>query len=94
VKNLDGNPLRDGDKDLTVNDLCVRALCNAQSGAQATGEEKLKRAMLAERLLTVAPEKLELSAENITLIKACSAEWWMPWIHLQIVKTIDPNSLK
>lgn len=78
VMNLYGKPMTKGpdDKDLlTVADAIIEALGTPYEDERAlSGEEKLKRYVLAERILSTGATPTEVSAENLALIKMVVAK--------------------
>lgn len=74
-------------------DFCVHVLWNAGNGMDLTA--KLKQGILADKIAAMDPDKIELSAEQVTIIrKAIEAAAMDPWASYSIIKIIDPESLK
>lgn len=72
ITNLDGSPLMDGDKpvELTVRTISINALMTPSKDEQVlSGEEKLKRADLARRILNAKDGSFQMTSEEIALIK-------------------------
>jgi hypothetical protein len=63
---LRGNPIQEGEEKATLGRIVVASLC--ASVDRATGEEKLRRYTLAEKISN-AGDEIELTAEEVSLIK-------------------------
>lgn len=65
--NLDGQPLKDGDKDVTLSLVASTALLQADPDDKSSGPEKARCFDVAQRVYKGGV--CEVSAEEITLIK-------------------------
>jgi hypothetical protein len=76
---LDGTPIKFGDKDATLGLIAVEALCAVYQDEQnLTGEEKCKRAALAEVAYKANGE--DVSVEDVTLIKKLIGKAYAPLV--------------
>lgn len=74
---------------LTVGDAIFHSLLfNYPDEPHLDGESKFKRAQLAQKVST--SQKLDLSAEDVALIKKLSGKLYGPWVVLQLYQIIDP----
>jgi hypothetical protein len=67
LKTMEGEPLKDGIEDLTLKSVCVNGLLATMQNDQPSGEEKLKRYLLATQINN--DDEVDVSAEDISLIK-------------------------
>jgi hypothetical protein len=79
ITGIDGKPFtEEGDKNLTIRTVCVAALMNVEAN-EGTGEEKLKRYILAIKIHE-AEQMVEVAAEDISLIKKLIGKGYGPAI--------------
>ena len=76
VTQFDGTPWKDEKgQELKVSTVIVSALmAQFEDEKSLSGEEKLKRYLIAQRVYEAGSTATEVSAENISLIKACVAK--------------------
>lgn len=95
ITTLDGHPFKDPSgqvADVTLAVIAENALLQAYSDeANLSGEDKIKRYALARRIAD--NPKLELSAEDIALLKKLIAKSYNPLITGQSWKMLDPASV-
>lgn len=72
IKNLEGEALKNGEKEFTVAQACVNALLADYQEDKINGEEKLKRFVFAKKINQ--DETIELKSEDVTLIKSLIAK--------------------
>lgn len=77
IKNLEGEPIKSGEKEFTVANACVNALL-AEYDDKPNGEEKLKRFVFAKKINQ--DETVDLKAEDVSLIKTLIAKAYGPLI--------------
>src|SRR3974377_2583554 len=76
---LEGKPIRFNDRDATLGLIAVEELCAAYPDEQnLTGEEKYKRAVLAE--LAYECNGADVSVEDVTLIKKLIGKAYAPLV--------------
>ena len=83
ILSLDGKPVKFGenDKQATLGKVCIEALSlNHHDEQNLSGEEKMKRYLLARRIYAAAPD-IELKSEEIAELKKLTAKILGP-IHL------------
>jgi hypothetical protein len=79
IVGLDGKPIKFNDRDATLGLIAVEALCAAYPDEQnLTGEEKYKRAVLAEMAYKCNGE--DVSVEDVTLIKKLIGKAYAPLV--------------
>jgi hypothetical protein len=79
-----GEKLQDG----TLRGICVRALLFRDPNSQMSGDDQLKRYMLAQRLQE--NDEVDLQAHEITLIKDSIAIIFQPMVTGQAWLLLDP----
>ena len=94
LKNLDGTSIEYKDRWMTKTDAVTNALLFDYSKMPAVaGEEKLRRFKLA-RTIFAARGDIELSVEDIALIKLLVSNSYPPLISGQVWETIDPRKIE
>ncbi len=89
MKNFDGSEIKDRDKPVTLRSVCVNALTVPEApGAAVSGEEKLKRYMLAQRIY--GEDEVDLTAEQVTLIKTLVSVSYGAIVSGQVWLLLDP----
>lgn len=74
IKTLTGEPIKDGQADLTLGAVATNALLMPyEDERNLSGDEKVKRFKLAQRIHDAAGE-VDISAEEITLLKSLIAK--------------------
>ena len=77
LKTLEGEPLQNGEKDLTLGAVCIEALLSTFKDELAlSGEQKLRRYRLASRISRNA--QCNLSSEDTALVKQLVAKAYGP----------------
>lgn len=85
-----GEPLLDGDKPLTLQDVVLTALSHPAERLDAAS--KRRRYVLGQKVAATPAPKLALSsAEATTLIEALNATYHSPLVATQASLMIDPN---
>lgn len=75
ITDLNGNPLKEGDEEITLKGVCVSALMAAFPDEKLPGTDKLKRFRLADAIYS-ANGPLEVSSEDISLLKKLVGDGW------------------
>lgn len=86
IPNLEGEPLKQGDKVLTHGAVIRNALMQPVEGD--TGSQKLRKFEVG---LKCATDESELSAEDITLIKKCVGDMYAPLVVGRVFNLLDPK---
>lgn len=73
ILSLDGTAIKDGAKDLTLCNVATTALLAPERGEELSGNEKMKRFLLAERIYQ-ADGEVKVSAEEVVLLKTLIAK--------------------
>lgn len=80
IKNLDGKPLKEGDKEVTIGSIAVNALLTPyEDERNLSGDDKVKRFRLAQAIHG-ADDEIEVTAEQVTLLKTLIAKAYTPLI--------------
>jgi len=93
IKDLDNKDITDPANGKTANlkdSVTTALLFQDQNTGQLTGEEKLKRFALAKKVHD-APETVDLTAEDIVLIKDCVNKLYTTLIYARLVEALDPK---
>lgn len=94
ISNLDGTTVVEGGKSMIAAGIIENALLLSFPDEQnLAGDEKIKRYALALKI-NAKPEDVQLTADEIALIKKLVAKGWGPLIVGQIWKLLDPASVK
>lgn len=99
LTNLDGSPIIDGREgaegkpiELTLSRAAVNALLADYADERGlAGEEKLKRAQLADKVYQ--KKAVELTAEQTALVKKLIAKAYTPLVVLRAWAALDPTSV-
>lgn len=92
IKNLDGKPLKEGDKEVTIGSLAVNALLTPYDDERnLSGEDKVKRFKLAQRIHGATGE-IEIQSEEISLLKSLIAKAYTPLIVGQAYVMLESES--
>jgi len=93
-KNMEGEPLNNPfskDKPLTMLSLCVNALVGMDlEGEKTSGEDKMKRYLLAERMMENGKE-IDLKADEIVTLKSLIAKRFAPIIVGPAWRILEPE---
>jgi hypothetical protein len=91
---LDGKPLvAEGVPSMTLGEVVANALVNQFKDETPTGQEKVKRWALALRIHN-AKGDVELTADDVKLIKDLVAKAYGPIVVGQVWSILDPASVK
>lgn len=99
LTDMEGKPLTESSKlpgsngavvDVTLRKICQNALLS--NDPKMSGEEKIKRYILAQRIQQ--QDLMELSADDISLIKKEIAIYFSPLIVGKAYELLDPVSMK
>lgn len=97
VKSFDGEPIKNGDKEIMIGELCVTAiLANYDDEKGLDGNEKVLRFKLANKIFDAVHSlagNVELEAEEISLIKKLVAKHYGPLVVGRVYECVDPPSL-
>lgn len=89
IRDFDGNESADA----TVAKACINALIAVYPDEDnLSGEDKVRRAFLAQRI-HINP-KIDLTAEEVVLVKSLVSKAFSPLVVLRIWEAIDPASVK
>jgi hypothetical protein len=93
LSGLDGKPLvAEGVPTMTLGEVAANALVNSYKDENPTGQEKVKRWALALRIH--AASEVELTADEVKLIKDLVAKLYGPLVVGQVWSILDPASVK
>lgn len=86
-------PLKDaGGEDLTLELIAYSALSNLAASEFSLGrDERLKRGRLAQKIVAAEDGKIDLKAEEITLLKQCIGNSYGPWVVAQTEDMLEPD---
>ncbi|MDD5353300.1 MAG: hypothetical protein PHS93_09090 [Candidatus Omnitrophica bacterium] len=84
LKNLDGSPIKDGDKAITLKDVCANALLAVEE--KADGKVKLENWTLAQ--LVYKGGELDLTAEQVVKIKDMVAKSYTTLVVGQVLEIL------
>lgn len=88
LNNLDGTPLKEGDKPITLRDVITTALlATFPSDRQATAKQKRERYDLAKRIFTQDSPELDINEQR--LIARLVGEAYSPLIVGQVSEVIS-----
>ena len=86
-------PLMDGDKPVEIKNLCILAMMQGNPQEQIPVELKVKKYKLGMLLCNMVDDQIELSAEEVAMIKQGVGSLWGPMIVGQIHEFLEnPNS--
>ena len=89
VLDLEGKPIKDGDKDLTVRTVCCGALLTPdQKNPDQTSEEKVKFFKLA---LRIADDEEDFSIDDIAILKKQIGKLFPPLVVGRCFEVLDPE---
>lgn len=93
VKDFDGEAINVGEDEdeqaLTLRLVCTRALTALFRDENIPGEDKLKRAILAERIYM--QDEVELKAEEISMVKFLVGKFYAPLVVMRAFRMLDPG---
>jgi len=89
LKNLEGKPLKDKGKDLTLKDVSTNAVLGNYD-EKIDGEEKLKRFLLATKIYESNGE-LELTIDEVKMIKDLIAKGYSILVTGRALQILDPH---
>ena len=90
ILDLNGKPVVDDGKEVTLGDVAVRALMSlAQDEQSLAGEEKFKRFALAMRLKDGG--EVAVSAEDIAMLKKLIGKLYTPLVVGRAFPLLDPS---
>ena len=85
----DGEPLREGDKAITLSMVCCNALMNqTEEDAKLPGEEKLRRFDLAT-MIYASKEAADLKIEDVSLLKTLVGKLYGPLVVGPVWKLLE-----
>ena len=90
LKNLEGETLKDKEKDLILKDVSVNALLGNYKDENINGEEKLKRFLLATKIYE-SKDELGLSVDEIKMIKDLIAKGYSTLVTARALQILDPH---
>ena len=90
LKNLEGETLKDKEKDLTLKDVSANALLGNYQDEKIDGEEKLKRFLLATKIYESNGE-LELSIDEVKMTKDLIAKGYSTLVTGRALQILDPH---
>ncbi len=80
IKNLDGRPLKEGDREVTLASIAVNALLTPyEDERNLSGDDKVKRFKLAQAIHDAQGE-IEVTVEQVALLKSLIAKAYTPLI--------------
>lgn len=80
IKNLDGKPLKEGDREVTIGSIAVNALLTPyEDERNLSGDDKVKRFRLAQSIHD-ADGEIEVTVEQVALLKSLIAKAYSPLI--------------
>ena len=85
---LDGSNLMENGQGITIGSVCYTALLTMMPDDKTSGEEKIKRFMLATAIYA-AKESLDLPIEDIVKIKKLVGELCTPIVVAQVWPVLD-----
>lgn len=86
---LDDKPLEDGEGPITLGRVAVEVLCGMEQGEKVTGEQKLARFKLAQRIRRGDP--VQVSVEEVALLKERLAKFCPPVVMGRCWEILDPT---
>lgn len=94
LQNLDGKPLiaEQETSPMTLGDAAANALVNQYRDENVSGQDKVKRWALALRIHKASD--IELTADDVKLIKDLVAKAYGPLVVGQVWSILDPASVK
>lgn len=92
LKDLDGKPIKNDDKELTLGEAATIALLAPFQDEQAKGDTKAKRFLLAIKVRQAKDAKL--TAEEVKEIKDVVAKAFAPLVVGRVWEIIDPASME
>ena len=90
LKNLEGKPLTDKEKDLTLKDVSANAILGNYQNENIDGEEKLKRFILAMKIYEANGE-LELTVDEVKMTKDMIARGYSTLVTGRALQILDPH---
>lgn len=86
-------PIKDaGGEDLTLEIIAYSALSSLAASEMNLGrDERLKRGRLAQKIVAAEDGKVDLKAEEITLLKQCIGSSYGPWVVAQTEDMLEPD---
>lgn len=94
LTDLDGSPITDKDKPVTLKTISLTALLAQYADEQAlSGEDKMKRFQIAEKIAAANADDphIDLKAEEIAEIKKLIGKGFGPLIVGRCFNTLDPK---
>lgn len=85
LKTIKGEPITENDKPVTLEDVVYASLLVNDPQAQESGEEKLKKARLAKKVV----EDGEVSIEEAALIKKVIGKYQGPTVVLAVEEALE-----
>lgn len=92
ILDIEGNPVRDGEEELTVRKCLVGSLLNSPDQHQVDGAEKHKRFVLALRVQNHKDESINLTAEQIVLLKKVAGHSFSPLLVGRLYEVLEPDN--
>lgn len=86
IKNINNEPIKEGDKIITLGDIVRNAVLSP--GDKDKADDKVKKFELAVRCVA---DTVELTAEETTLIKDCIGNMYPPLIVGRSFEILDPK---
>ena len=90
-KTLDGTPIKNEEKEFTMKSACVNALTLSVPNERISGEDKVKRAILAEDIYR-AENEINLNVDDLKMIKDLIGQVGSPLIVKQAWDILDPKT--
>lgn len=87
-----GKPMikEDTGEPLTIKNVCINSLIGTSPKRDIKPEDKFKQAVLAEKIYN--NDELDLSVDNIKLLKDLVGMFWSPIVVMQVWRKLDPPS--
>ena len=91
LKTLSGDEIKEGDAPVTLGAIAINALLAAYPSEQPTGDEKVQRWRLAQKIFA-AGESLDIRSEDVVLIKRLVGIAYAPLIVGQAFDMLEYGS--
>lgn len=88
-KNLNNETLKSGETNVTLKSICTEALLNSSVEEKITGEEKAKRYNLALEIFASKQKIVEISIEDVAVIKKLVGDFYSPLVVGQAYKFLE-----
>lgn len=92
LTDMDGQPIKEGDKVLTLGRAAMMALTFTLPNETISGDEKFKRGLLAQRVYT--DKVVDLSVDDLAKIKDLVGKMMSPPVVVRAFPLLDPQAKK